>query len=142
MGALNIAKIGHRNLRTEYQTSGEVFIPIARVKPLVKILMMNKVDLRSLLKDTGLQFQDLSETDQTINFLQYKQLIINARRLLPHHPFALYLGEQSFLHHDGVLAARIMSSENVQQAMELLTKYQPLFTQILGFKFEMQKSGL
>ncbi|KZZ39087.1 MULTISPECIES: AraC family transcriptional regulator [unclassified Oleiphilus] len=142
MGALNIAKIGHRNLRTEYQTSGEVFIPIARVKPLVKILMMNKVDLRSLLKDTGLQFQDLSETDQTINFLQYKQLIINARRLLPHHPFALYLGEQSFLHHDGLLAARIMSSENVQQAMELLTKYQPLFTQILGFKFEMQKSGL
>ncbi len=141
MGAEKIARTGLRTLRREYQASGEVYIPIARVKPLIKILLMNKVDLRALLKDTQLKLQDFTETELRLNLRQYKQLIINARRLLPHHPFSLYLGEQSFLHHDGLLAARIMSSENVQQAMELLTKYQPLFTQILGFKFEMHKAG-
>lgn len=122
----------------EAQNAGELCIPVSRVKPLIKILMMNKVDLQALLTDTGLQLHDFSAMDQTINFDQYKQLVINALRLLPDHPFSIYLGEQSFLHHDGLLAARIMSSENVEQAMVLLTRYQPLFTRILGFDFEIR----
>ncbi|MFT5760565.1 MAG: AraC-like DNA-binding protein [Oleiphilaceae bacterium] len=119
----------------------QVYIPIARIKPLIKILVMNKVNLNALLANTDISLQDFTATDKTIAFEQYQQLIINARNLSADSIFALRLGEQSFLHHDGLLAARIMSSENVGQAMELLTRYQPLFTQILLFDFELNDSG-
>jgi len=119
----------------------QVYIPIARIKPLIKILVMNKVNLNALLADTSINLQDFTATDKTISFEQYQQLIINARNLSQDLIFALRLGEQSFLHHDGLLAARIMSSENVGQAMELLTRYQPLFTQILLFDFELNEKG-
>ena len=94
-----------------------------------------------MLANTAIDLQDFTATDKTIAFEQYQQLIINARHLSTDSIFALRLGEQSFLHHDGLLAARIMSSENVGQAMELLTRYQPLFTQILMFDFEINQSG-
>jgi AraC-like DNA-binding protein len=138
MSAAKTALVHPQTHGTEGHASGEMFIPISRVKPLVKILLMNKVDLQALLSGTGLQLHDFSAMDKTIDFEQYKQLVVNALRLLPDHPFSIYLGEQSFLHHDGLLAARIMSSENVEQAMVLLTRYQPLFTRILGFDFEIR----
>ena len=118
-----------------------VYIPIARIKPLIKILVMNKVDLNKLLANTGINLQDFSAADKKLAFQQYQQLVVNARNLSTDSIFALRLGEQSFLHHDGLLAARIMSSENVGQAMELLTRYQPLFTQILFFDFEINANG-
>jgi len=129
------------SFRSEYQDVGQVYIPISRIKPLMKILLMNKVDLNSLLADTSIKLQDFTETDKTITFKQYQQLILNARRLSIDPAFALRLGEQSFLHHDGLLAGRIMSSESVEQAMELLTRYQPLFTQILLFNFDVNEQG-
>jgi len=119
----------------------QVYIPILRIKPLIKILVMNKVNLNSLLANTSINLQDFTATDKTISFEQYQQLVINARNLSADSIFALRLGEQSFLHHDGLLAARIMSSENVGQAMELLTRYQPLFTQILFIDFELNENG-
>jgi len=119
----------------------QVYIPISRIKPLIKILVMNKVNLNSLLANTSIDLQDFTATDKTISFDQYQQLIINARNLSTDSIFALRLGEQSFLHHDGLLAARIMSSETVGQAMELLTRYQPLFTQFLLFDFELIENG-
>mgnify|MGYP000302938051 FL=1 len=119
----------------------QVYIPISRIKPLIKILVMNKVNLNALLANTSINLQDFTATDKTISFEQYQQLIINARKLSADTIFALRLGEQSFLHHEGLLAARIMSSENVGQAMELLTRYQPLFTQILLIDFELNENG-
>lgn len=141
MGAIKLASTAQRVVRTAFQKSGDVHVPIARVKPLLKILLMNKVDPRALLKGTDLNLHDFSQTDSTISLAQYKQLVVNARCLSPHHPFSIYLGEQSFLHHDGLLAARIMSSESVEEAMNLLTKYQPLFSQVIGFSFETLDNG-
>lgn len=128
-------------LKSEFRESGQIYTPISRIKPLLKTLLMNKVDPNGLLAGTDIELFDFAETDKNVSFEQYKQLVINGRRLLPDHPFSLYLGEQSFLHHDGLLAARIMSAENVCQAMELLTRYQPLFTQILLFDFEKRQDG-
>ena len=131
-----------RAFHSENKSISQVYIPISRIKPLMKILIMNKVDLNSLLFGTDINLQDFSATDKEIGFDQYQRLLINARRLSTGYAFALYLGEQSFLHHNGLLATRIMSSENVGQAMELLTRYQPLFTQILRFDFDLNEQGV
>lgn len=129
------------SLSQESKCDSQVYIPISRIKPLIKILVMNKVNLNTLLANTDIKLHDFTATDKSISFKQYQQLLVNARHLSTDPIFALRLGEQSFLHHDGLLAARIMSSENVGQAMELLTRYQPLFTQILLFDFEFNDNG-
>jgi AraC-like DNA-binding protein len=141
MTSISSPKSHNRVFRSEFEEDGQINIPIARVKPLIKILLMNKVSLAGLLSGTDLKLEDFTETDKVVAFEQYFQLVVNARALLPDFPFALLLGEQSFLHHDGLLAARIMSSETVQEAMELLTRFQPLFTQILLFDFEENQHG-
>ena len=68
-------------------------------------------------------------------------MINNARRLTIDSSYALKLGEQFFINHDGVLACRVMSSDNPNQAMALLDTYQSLFTQLLHFSFESDENG-
>ena len=137
MAVMKYAQFGGNVSRIEKQTS----IPISRIKPLIKILIMDQLPLGTLLEGTELSLQDFSLSDKEISYSQYHRLVVNASRLSIDTSFALRLGEQSFLHHDGLLAGRIMSSENVEQSIELLTRYQPLFTQILQFDFSVNSDG-
>lgn len=116
-------------------------IPVTNIKPLVKLLVTQGVTLESLLADTGITFNDFTQHNHTLIFEQYKRLIKNARRLNLDSSYALKLGEQFFINHDGVLACRVMSSDNPEQAMTLLDTYQTLFTQLLHFQFETDEHG-
>jgi len=141
-GSIYMALIKYSQSQNQADSKAEeVYISISRIKPLIKILIMDQVDLRVLLAGTGIDMLDFTRSDKTISFKQYQKLVVNACRLSTDAAFALRLGEQSFLHHDGLLAGRIMSSENVEQSMELLTRYQPLFTQILLFDFKVNHLG-
>lgn len=116
-------------------------LSLSSVKPLIKILMLDQVSLPALLEGTGVDVEDFTRPGKRITNGQYHHLVANACRLSKDTSFALRLGEQSCLHNDGLLAGRIMSSENVEQAMELLTRYQPLFSQSLKFEFSVDENG-
>jgi AraC-like DNA-binding protein len=112
-------------------------IPVPNIKPLVKFLVSDGVALADLLQGTGIQLPDFLDLNKHISFHQYITLINNARQFTKDPCYALKLGEQFFINHDGILACRVMSCENTQQAMELLTKYQALLTDLLELEFEV-----
>ena len=116
-------------------------IPVANFKPLVKLLVTQGVKLEALLADTGITLNDFIQLDHTVVLEQYRRLLTNARRLTIDNSYALKLGEQFFINHDGVLACRVMSSDNPDQAMALLEAYQSLFTQLLHFNFDSNENG-
>lgn len=116
-------------------------IPVSNFKPLVKLLVTQGVKLETLLADTRISLNDFTQLDHTVVFEQYRRLLNNARRLTLDKSYALKLGEQFFINHDGVLACRVMSCDNPAQAMTLLETYQALFTQLLHFSFESDENG-
>lgn len=115
----------------------EFGIPASNIKPLVKLLVTQGVSLDHLLEDTGIQLDDFTDINKTLLFAQYLSLINNARKHSSNPLYALELGEQFFINHDGILACRVMSSETTQAAMELLTEYQNLFTQVLSLSLDV-----
>lgn len=116
-------------------------ISLTRVKPLIKILILDQVPLVDLLAGTDIAVEDLTLPDKRIVYAQYHHLAANACYLSKNTSFALRLGEQIGLHHDDVLIGRIMSSDNVEQSMELFTRYQSLFTKTLKLEFSLDANG-
>ena len=115
----------------------EFGIPASNIKPLVKLLVTEGLPLDDLLRDTGIHLDDFTDIQKTLVFGQYLRLIENARSQTLNPNYALELGEQFFINHDGILACRVMSSSNTLAAMELLTEYQNLFTQILSLSLDI-----
>lgn len=111
---------------------------IGKIKPLVKLLANDGVKLADLLMGTGIQLNHLALYDATIQHWQYFKLIENAQKLSPDPAFALRLGEQLYINHDGLLACRVMSCQNPSQAMRLLSDYQSLLTTLFHLKFTEQ----
>jgi AraC-like DNA-binding protein len=124
-----------------HQFMQDVAISVSSIKPLVKLLVTQGVSLDALLCDTGITLNYFTSLHNTVIFKQYKRLISNARRLSTDPTYALKLGEQFFINHDGVLACRMMSSNNPKQAMALVETYQALFTQLLRLSFESDEQG-
>lgn len=118
-----------------HQSMHEHGIPMTNIKPLIKMLVSQGVQLDTLLEGTGITLKDFTVFNHTVIFEQYRRLLINARQFSDDKCYALKLGEQFFINHDGVLACRVMSSDNPNQAMTLLDIYQSLFTQLLQFEF-------
>jgi len=114
-------------------------IPVSSIKPLVKFMISQGITLDVLLAGTKISLDNFTQINQTLLFDQYIKLIINARKLSPIAQYALILGEQFFIHHDDLLACRVMSSDHTLAAMELLTQYQNLFTPLLDLNLEMHK---
>lgn len=110
-------------------------IAIGKIKPLIKMLVAEGVRLSDLLHSTGIPFSELAKYDTTIQLEQYFQLINNAYCLAPDPTFALRLGEQLYINHDGILACRVMSCANASQAMRLLAEYQSLLTHLFYLDF-------
>lgn len=119
------------------QGQREFGMPASNIKPLVKLLVTQGVPLENILEGTGIQFEDFTDPNKTLVFAQYLSLIKNARKYSLNPIYTLQLGEQFFVNHDGILACRVMSSRNNLDAMELLTEYQNLFTQILSLSLEV-----
>lgn len=101
------------------------------------MLAIDGVSLKALLEGTGIALTDLTLFDLTINYDQYLHLIDNACCLAPDPSFALQLGEQLYINHDGILACRVMSCANAYQAMKLLTEYQSLLTHLFKLDFRI-----
>jgi len=123
-----------RNVESTYE---KLTISIGKVKPLIKLLAAQGVALDELLEGTGISLRDLTLFDLLIDYEQYLKLIDNAYILAPDPCFGLSLGEQFYVNHDGLLACRIMSSENAMQAMYLLKDYQSLLTLLFQLNFEV-----
>lgn len=110
-------------------------IACKRVKPLIKLLVLDGIQLTEILRGTGITHQDILDPDGRIRLSQYQLLIRNAYQYSKDNSFAARLGEQFHLNNDGLLAYRVMSSQNVRQALQLLTSYQPLLTDMLDLSF-------
>lgn len=117
----------------------ELGVPVSNIKPLIKLLVSDGVELNDLLHNTDIELSDFLDVNKHINFNQHLRLINNARKLSKDCTYALKLGEQFFINHDGILACRVMSSENTQKAMELLTQYQSLLTGLLMLDFTIEE---
>jgi AraC-like DNA-binding protein len=115
----------------------EFGIPVTNIKPLIKLLVIDGIELNDLLDGTDIQLSDFLDLGKHISFSQYLRLIINSRKLTTDPTYALKLGEQFFINHDSILACRVMSSENTQQAMTLLSKYQSLLSEFLDLDFKV-----
>jgi AraC-like DNA-binding protein len=111
-------------------------IPVAQIKPLVKFLVSEGSSLDSVLQSTGITLEQLTLVDYQVPLDAFIQLASNARRLSKSPTYALFLGKQFFINHDGILACRTMSSTNGLAAMKLLIEYQHLFTSFLEFNLE------
>ncbi|EAT12199.1 AraC family transcriptional regulator [Bermanella marisrubri] len=118
---------------------GETGIPISNVKPLLKFAQADGIDTQSLLLECGIQATEFCYQDRSILLSQYLDLIQRIRLEITDPCYALKLGEQFFINHDGVLACRIMASNTVAEAMTLLCRYQVLFTQMFQFQFSIHK---
>ena len=112
-------------------------IPVSNIKPLIKLMVAEGATFEQLLTNTQISPADLTNPNKNVSIHQYLQLILNSRATIPSSDYALRLGEQFFVNYDGVLACRVMCSENALQAMELLIQYQALFTQVLSLDFEV-----
>jgi len=123
-----------RNVNSKYE---QLTISIGKVKPLIKLLAAEGVALQELLEGTDISLRDLTLFDLSIDYEQYLKLIDNAYLLAPDPCFGLSLGEQFYVNHDGLLACRIMSSDNAMQAMYLLKDYQSLLTLLFQLNFEV-----
>jgi AraC-like DNA-binding protein len=123
-----------------HQSMQEHGVPMTNIKPLIKMLVSQGVQLDALLNGTGITLKDFTVFNHAVIFEQYRRLLINARTLCKDTSYALKLGEQFFINHDGVLACRVMSSDNTAQAMNLLDTYQSLFTQLLQFEFHTDET--
>ncbi|MCP5206197.1 MAG: AraC family transcriptional regulator ligand-binding domain-containing protein [Hahellaceae bacterium] len=122
---------------SDYANTRPLGISIRKIKPLIKILAADGASLTELLAGTGLELNDLAMFDMPIHYEQYFRLIENACAIAPDPTFALRLGEQFYINHDGILACRVMSCANAAQAMRLLTDYQSLLTQLFTLSFEV-----
>lgn len=111
-------------------------VSIGKVKPLIKLLATEGVKPELLLANTDIQLSQLALFNVKISYAQYFKLIENACTYAPDPSFALRLGEQLYINHDGLLACRVMSCRNAAQAMRLLTEYQSLLTQLFSLDFE------
>lgn len=116
----------------------ELGVPVSNIKPLVKLLVSEGILLTDLLQDTDIQLSDFLDINHHISFNQHIRLIQNARLFSTDPTYALKLGEHFFINHDGILACRVMSSQNTKEAMELLTKYQALLTSLLSLDFSIE----
>lgn len=117
---------------------GETGIPISNVKPLLKFAQADGIDTQTLLLECGIHASELCYQDRSILLPQYLNLIQRIRLEIKDPCYALRLGEQFFINHDGVLACRIMASNTVAEAMTLLCRYQVLFTQMFQFQFHIE----
>ena len=112
-------------------------IPVSNIKPLTKLMVMQGVALEELLVNTNITLADFTNINKTVLFEQFIALINNARALRANPTYALVLGEQFYINHDGILSCRVMSSEHPLAAMELLHQYQSLFTEVLEFHLDV-----
>lgn len=116
----------------------ELGVPVSNIKPLVKLMVSDGVAINDLLQGTDIQLSDFLDINKHISFNQHLRLVNNVRLFTQDPTYALKLGQQFFINHDGILACRVMSSENTQQAMELLSKYQALLTGLLILDFSVE----
>ena len=113
-------------------------ISIGKVKPLIKLLATDGLSPHQLLDGTGIALSELALMNSRIHEHQYFKLIENACKLSSDPCFALRLGEQLYVNHDGILACRVMSCQNASQAMRLLSDYQSLLTQLFHLDFKQE----
>ncbi len=114
-------------------------IPVSNIKPLTKLMVMQGVSLDTLLDGTNITLADFTRINKTLLFDQFLVLINNARKLRADPTYALILGEQFYINHDGILSCRVMSSEHPLAAMEILTQYQTLFTQLMELNLDVSE---
>jgi len=114
---------------------GELGVSLDNIKPLVKLLTQQGVNIHALLKDSHIDLHELADAHKMLSFSQLLSIINNADALNPKKDHALLLGQQFFINHDGPLSLRILSSANTREAMTLLCKYQNLFSQVLHLSF-------
>lgn len=123
-------------IKSSEDTKHNPKIPVAQIKPLVKFLVTEGYSLDDILYNTGISLELLTRHDEHISLDAYIQLASNARFISKHPTYALTLGKQFFINHDGILACRTMSSRNVLAAMQLLIQYQHLLTPLLELNLE------
>ena len=114
---------------------GQLGISLDNIKPLVKLLNQQGIDIQALLQDSHIELHELADAHKVLSFSELLCIIKNADRLNPNKDHALLLGQQFFINHDGPLSLRILSSRNTREAMTLLCKYQNLFSQVLHLSF-------
>ncbi|GAA3919088.1 AraC family transcriptional regulator [Litoribacillus peritrichatus] len=110
---------------------------LADIKPLIKMIVNQGHSIHKMLDQTNISLHELTQFEGALEVGQYLRLIHNARVLSSDPAYALHMGEQFFINHDGVLACRVMCSKNTQNAMELLTQYQHLFTQLMELNLDI-----
>lgn len=116
-----------------------ITLNIKQVKPMIKFLIREGVSLHDILANTGISEPELTRRDINLNASQHQQLLLNAIKLAPDMSFAAQLGEQDFINNDSLLACRVMSSNNVNEAMHLLSDYYKLWTNQFDLCFETNK---
>ncbi len=135
-----LGSISHPTAFTPNPSNGSN-IPIKQVKPIVKLLFARGMRIEAMIENTGLSLQDLNRIDLELTPPQHHILLLNAIQFMPDMSFAAELGEQDFINQDSLLACRVMSCDNGEQGMRLLSRYYKLWTNQFDLKFSVGSQG-
>ncbi|KZX84528.1 hypothetical protein A3715_04165 [Oleiphilus sp. HI0009] len=118
------------------QKAEALSLNIQQLKPMIKFLIMQGVDLPKLLEGTGIEQHHLIHRDISIDAFQHQRLLLNAIKHAPDMSFGAQLGVQDFINNDSLLASRVMSCDTAGEAMHLLSDYYKLWTNQFSLNFE------
>ena len=115
-------------------TADSPAIAIDYAAVLLQTLAASNIGSDDALKGTGIQLQELEQTDAFISQVQFRQLVANALKLSADDALGLHFGQQLNINTHGFLGYAIMSSASPLHALEMSMKYLRIRNRLVTLK--------
>lgn len=99
---------------------------------LIDLALTRGIDSHRLLRGTGFFYEDILAGKLHIAPRQCYQLLTNIRRLLPSDDTSFLMGHRLFPGNCGAASSALLNAKDLQQALELLTRYRLLLTPLIA----------
>ena len=103
--------------------SAQISLPNHYIGQLLRLLQSRGVDTASLLQQLGMTPALLEQTDAPVSWPQFYRLIQQSKALSNEPALGLYLGSQLTISTHGLLGMAALSSDSLEQALQLVCRY-------------------
>ncbi len=120
----------------------ELNLPTYYIYQIGEQLSARGIDVEQWLAKSGLTKSKINRPEQSISFLQFKRLIASALRLSNDPTLGLQVGKQLGLTTHGMLGFAIIASGNLQETVELFSRFLNTRTPLLRVELVYHESEL
>lgn len=113
-----------------------VKIPIYYLHQVAQIIGDMGMDLNDWLARSGLRASQLDDTQQSLSFAIFRQLMLDAISMTHEPALGLLVGNRLLLNTHGVLGYAAMNCATLLQAIEVIERYSLLRTPLLGLNYQ------